>query len=298
MKEKPIRSPKFFWQLLPKKFQRGKPLVPVVRLSGVIGASSPLRPGLTLAATAGPLERAFTMRGADAVAIAINSPGGSPVQSTLIFKRIRALAAEHELPVYVFAEDVAASGGYMLACAGDEIYADESSVVGSIGVISAGFGFSEAIGKLGIERRVYTAGKNKMILDPFQPEKEADVERLKTLQRDVHDAFKALVSDRRGDKLNGDEDEIYSGAFWAGVKAREIGLIDGLGDMRSVMREKLGEHVQLKVVQQQRSWLKRRLGADALLDLLALGRQDTGSSLASDALAAIEERAIWQRYGL
>ncbi|MEM7399968.1 MAG: S49 family peptidase [Pseudomonadota bacterium] len=272
--------------------------MPVVRLSGVIGAASPLRPGLTLAGTAGSLERAFTMRGADAVAIAINSPGGSPVQSTLIFKRIRALAAEHELPVYVFAEDVAASGGYMLACAGDEIYADESSVVGSIGVISAGFGFSNAIDKLGIERRVYTAGKNKMILDPFQPEKAADVERLKTLQRDVHDAFKALVSDRRGDKLSGDEDEIYSGAFWAGVKAREMGLIDGLGDMRSVMREKLGEDVQLKVVQQQRSWLKRRLGADTLLDLFAQRQGDVGSSLAGDALAAIEERAIWQRYGL
>ena len=298
MKEKPTRFPKFFWRLLPKKFQRGKPLVPVVRLSGVIGAGSPLRPGLTLAGTAEPLERAFTMRGADAVAIAVNSPGGSPVQSTLIFKRIRALAAEHELPVYVFAEDVAASGGYMLACAGDEIYADESSVVGSIGVISAGFGFSEAIGKLGIERRVYTAGKNKMTLDPFQPEKAADVKRLKTLQIDVHEAFKALVGDRRGDKLNGDEDEIYSGAFWAGVKAREMGLIDGLGDMRSVMREKLGEDVQLKVVQQQRSWLKRRLGADALLELFASRQDGIGSSLAGDALAAIEERAIWQRYGL
>lgn len=287
-----------FWNLLPKKLRGGKPVVPVVRLSGVIGGGSPLRQGLSLAGVAGTLERAFTMRGAQAVAIAINSPGGSPVQSTLIFKRIRALASENELPVYVFAEDVAASGGYMLACAGDEIYADESSVIGSIGVISAGFGFSEAIGKLGIERRVYTAGKNKMILDPFQPEKAADVERLKTLQRDVHDAFKELVIGRRGDKLKDADDEIYSGAFWAGVKAREMGLIDGLGDMRTVMREKLGEDVQLKVIQQQRSWLKRRLGADALLGLFAHGADDMGSSLAGDAFAAIEERAIWQRYGL
>ncbi len=285
-------------RLLPKRFRRSKPIVPVVRLSGVIGAVSPFRSGLTLAGCAGTLERAFTMRGIKAVAIAVNSPGGSPVQSTLIHKRIRALSAEHEVPVYVFAEDVAASGGYMLACAGDEIYADESSVVGSIGVISAGFGFDQAIGKLGIDRRVYTAGENKMILDPFQPEKEKDVERIKSLQLDIHDSFKNLVRERRGDLLKGEESEMFSGAFWPGRPALELGLIDGIGDMRSVMREKLGDEVELKVIQQQRGWLRRRLGADALVGSLAGSVEQLGPSLAGDLLAVLEERALWSRYGL
>ncbi len=285
-------------RLLPKRFRRSKPIVPVVRLSGVIGAVSPFRSGLTLAGCASTLERAFTMRGIEAVAIAVNSPGGSPVQSALIHKRIRALSAEHEVPVYVFAEDVAASGGYMLACAGDEIYADESSVIGSIGVISAGFGFTEAIGKLGIERRVYTAGENKMILDPFQPEKEKDVERIKSLQLDIHESFKNLVRERRGDQLTGEESEMFSGAFWPGRPALDLGLIDGIGDMRSVMREKLGDKVELKVIQQQRGWLRRRLGADALVDSLAGSVEQLGPSLAGDLLAVLEERALWSRYGL
>ncbi len=285
-------------RLLPKRFRRSKPVVPVVRLSGVIGAVSPFRSGLTLAGCAGTLERAFKMRGIEAVAIAVNSPGGSPVQSALIHKRIRALSAEHEVPVYVFAEDVAASGGYMLACAGDEIYADESSVIGSIGVISAGFGFTEAIGKLGIERRVYTAGENKMILDPFQPEKEKDVERIKSLQLDIHESFKNLVRERRGDQLTGEESEMFSGAFWPGRPALDLGLIDGIGDMRSVMREKLGDEVELKVIQQQRGWLRRRLGADALVGSLAGSVEQLGPSLAGDLLAVLEERALWSRYGL
>ena len=285
-------------RLLPKRLRRSKPIVPVVRLSGVIGAVSPFRSGLTLAGCAGTLERAFKMRGIEAVAIAVNSPGGSPVQSALIHKRIRALSAEHEVPVYVFAEDVAASGGYMLACAGDEIYADESSVIGSIGVISAGFGFTEAIGKLGIERRVYTAGENKMILDPFQPEKEKDVERIKSLQLDIHESFKNLVRERRGDQLTGEESEMFSGAFWPGRPALDLGLIDGIGDMRAVMREKLGDEVELKVIQQQRGWLRRRLGADALVDSLAGSVEQLGPSLAGDLLAVLEERALWSRYGL
>lgn len=284
--------------LLPESLGTKRSVVAVVRLAGAIGISTPLRPGLTLAACAETLERAFSLRGARAVAIAINSPGGSPVQSALIFKRIRALAAEKKLPVYVFAEDVAASGGYMLACAGDEVYADESSILGSIGVISAGFGFADAIGKLGVERRVYTAGENKMILDPFQPEKPADVERLKVLQADVHESFKNLVRDRRGSALTGDEAELFSGAFWAGRQALERGLIDGLGDMRAVMRDKFGDKVRLKVVQQPKGWFRRRIGADtavdALDDLLGSGSR----SLAADLLAALEERALWQRFGL
>ncbi len=288
---------KFLRSLLPARFRQDKPLVPVVRLSGAIGAVSPLRPGLTLAGSAETLERAFSMRGAKAVAILVNSPGGSPVQSTLIFKRIRALADEKELKVYVFAEDVAASGGYMLACAGDEIYADESSIIGSIGVISAGFGFTDAIAKLGIDRRVYTSGENKMILDPFQPEKASDVERLKALQSEVHEAFKSLVRGRRGDVLKGDESDLFSGAFWSGAKALELGLTDGLGDLRSVMREKFGEKVRLKVIQQQKGWLRRRLGADTALLTLLNPSDDTRNSLATDLLATAEERALWARYG-
>ena len=156
--------------------------MPVLRFGGTIGVATPLRPGISLAGTAGAISRAFSMKGAQAVAIQINSPGGSPVQSTLIYKRIRALAEEKELPVYVFAEDVAASGGYLIALAGDEIYADASSIIGSIGVVSSGFGFDKLIEKIGVDRRVYTAGKRKVSLDPFQPEKEDDIKRLKALQ--------------------------------------------------------------------------------------------------------------------
>ena len=193
-----------------------RPVVAVVRLAGIIGPSQPLRGGLNLAAVAGPLEAAFSLKGAKAVALIVNSPGGSPVQSSLIYKRIRSLAEEKELPVYAFAEDVAASGGYMIACAADEIYADESSVIGSIGVVSAGFGFTGLIEKLGVERRVHTAGESKAMLDPFQPEKEEDVKRLETLQRDVHENFKKLVRDARGDRLKVDDPAIFSGEFWAG----------------------------------------------------------------------------------
>jgi serine protease SohB len=277
--------------LLPARLRRERPVVAVVRLAGAIGISTPFKPGLTLAGCAETLERAFSMRGIKAVALAVNSPGGSPVQSALIYKRIRALAAEKELPVYVFAEDVAASGGYMLACAGDEIYADDSSILGSIGVISAGFGFVEAIGRLGVERRVYTSGENKMILDPFQAEKPADVERLKTIQAEIHDSFKALVRDRRGTKLADGDPELFSGAFWAGRQALARGLVDGLGDMRAVMREKYGDKVRLKLVQQPRGWLRSRLGADVALPGL-------GGFAAGDLLAAMEERALWQRFGL
>ena len=285
-------------RLVPNRFRRSKPVVPVVRFFGAIGAVSPFRSGLTLAGCAGALERAFTMRGIEAVAIAVNSPGGSPVQSRLIHHRIRALSAEHEVPVYVFAEDVAASGGYILACAGDEIYADESSVIGSIGVISAGFGFAGAIARLGIERRVYTAGENKMILDPFQPEKEKDVERIRLLQLDLHESFKTLVRGRRGDLLTGEESEMFSGAFWPGRPALDLGLIDGIGDMRSVTRDKRGDGVELKVIHQQRGWLRRGLGADALVGDPAGPAELPWPSLAGDLLAVLEERALWSRYGL
>src|SRR5216684_4775478 len=199
---------------LPKRLRRDLPVVPVVRLTGVIGFSTPLRPGLSIAGIARTLERAFGVRNARAVALAINSPGGSAVQSHLIFQRIRALAEEKKLPVIAFAEDVAASGGYMIACAADEIVCDPASIVGSIGVIGATFGFPEAMKKLGIERRVYTAGESKSMLDPFLPEKEEDVRRLKAIQQDIHDMFIGLVRARRGTRLSASENTVFSGEYW------------------------------------------------------------------------------------
>ena len=277
-------------------------IIPVLRFSGAIGMASPLRPGLSLATVAGQIERAFSYAKAPAVAIAINSPGGSPVQSSLIFRRVRQLAEEKNKRVFVFCEDVAASGGYYLAVAGDEIYADPSSIVGSIGVISAGFGLDKAIERLGVERRVYTAGLNKGSLDPFLPEKADDVARLKALQRDVHDVFIGVVKDRRGAMLKGADSELFSGAFWSGPRAMELGLIDGIADMRTKMRELYGTRVQLRVVSAPGSgllgWLRRapsqRLG---LADTMGAA---TGLpfSLADDMISALEIRSLWSRYGL
>lgn len=283
-----------FTRLIPKRFRRDSPLVTVIQLNGHIGSVTPLRPGLTLSSCAAAIERAFATGGVKAVALTINSPGGSAVQSTLIHNRIRQLADEKKLPVYAFAEDVAASGGYMLALAGDEIHADTSSIVGSIGVISAGFGFVEAIRKLGIERRVHTAGRDKLMLDPFRPQRREDVRHLKALQEDVHEAFKAMVRSRRGDRLKGDEDTLFSGRFWSGEKALELGLIDGIGDLRSVMRRKYGENVRLKAVSAPHGWVRRRLG----LATSATGQPDWQGSLWDDALSAIEARLLWSRYGL
>src|SRR5262245_45772306 len=211
------------------------PVVPVLRLSGPIGMVTPLRPGLAIASLAGPIEKAFSLSKLPTVAVSINSPGGSPVQSHLIFSRIRQLAAEKEKRVYVFCEDVAASGGYFLALAGDEIYADPSSIVGSIGVISAGFGLDKLIDRFGIERRVHTAGKDKGALDPFRPERPEDVALLKAPQRDVHEVFMNVVKERRAGKLNGSEDDLFSGSFWSAPRAHELGLIDGITDLRSKM---------------------------------------------------------------
>ena len=285
-------------------FKPKPPTVAVVRLVGVIGQVGPMRAGLSLAGVAPHLERAFNIGGLKAVALAINSPGGSPVQSALICNRIRALAAEKGVPVITFAEDVAASGGYWLACAGDEIFAQEASVVGSIGVISAGFGFTEAIKRLGIERRVYTAGEKKGLLDPFQPERPEDIERLKQLQAEVHDGFKALVRERRGSRLTGPEAELFSGAFWSGRRALEFGLIDGIADLRGEMRRRYGDKVRLPVIGPARNWLQRRFGPSsqtpdwaALAGGPALGGT-LGSGLADGLLAALEERALWGRYGL
>ncbi len=275
-----------------------KPVVPVLRFTGPIGMVTPLRPGLSIAGVAGAIEKAFDLSKLPSVAVLINSPGGSPVQSNLIFKRIRQLAEEKKKKVYVFCEDVAASGGYFLAIAGDEIYADPSSIVGSIGVISAGFGFVEAIDKLGIERRVYTSGLSKSTLDPFLPENADDVARLKAIQRDVHDVFIGLVKERRLGKLKAPDAELFSGAFWAGPKAFELGLIDGISDVRSKMQELHGQDVRLQVVETQKTGLLARLRRFAPATGLAANHPLSGLAFADDLVSAVETRALWSRFGL
>ena len=271
-----------------------RPIVPVLRFTGPIGMATPLRPGISLASYAGAIDKAFNLSKVPSVAIVINSPGGSPVQSNLIFKRIRQLAEEKKKRVYVFCEDVAASGGYFLAVAGDEIYADPSSIVGSIGVISASFGFVEAIDKLGIQRRVYTAGLNKSTLDPFLPEKPEDIERLKRLQGDVHDVFIGVVKERRLGKLKAPDAELFTGAFWAGQQARDLGLIDGIADVRSKMRDLHGDKVLLKVVSPERTGLLGRARRFAATGSGGWG----GQALADDIVSAVETRALWSRYGI
>lgn len=259
-------------------FIKKPPLVAVIRLSGVIATGA--RGQLNDAALAPVIERAFRKGKPQAVALVINSPGGSPVQSSLIAARVRRLATEKEIPVYAFVEDVAASGGYWLATAADEIYADESSILGSIGVISAGFGLTGLIEKIGVERRVYTAGKSKSMLDPFQPEKPDDIKRLKALQEDIHTAFKTQVTTRRMGKLPEDED-LFTGDIWLGHAAIDKGLIDGIGHVVPKMKEKYGDKVRFRVHGPRRPFISR-----------------FGLQLGADAVAAIEERAEFARFGL
>ena len=273
------------------------PVVPVLRLSGPIGMATPLRSGLSITHAAGAIEKAFEASKVPAVAVLINSPGGSAVQSSLIFRRLRQLAEEKKKRIYVFCEDVAASGGYYLAVAGDEIYADASSIIGSIGVIFAGFGFDKAIEKLGIERRVYTAGESKDALDPFRPSRPEDIERIKSVQRDVHDAFIGVVKERRAGRLSGADSELFSGAFWSGPKALDLGLIDGISDVRTKMRELFGPKVRLKLVPLEKGGLLgrlRRSSSSAGYEELTSGRL----AFAEDLISAIEARALWSRFGL
>jgi serine protease SohB len=278
--------------LLPARLRGGAAVVPVVRLSGVIGVSTPLRPGLTISSVARPLERAFSVRNASAVALAINSPGGSAVQSHLIYQRIRQLAEEHERPVIAFIEDVAASGGYMIACAADEIVCDSASIVGSIGVVGGTFGFNRLLERLGIERRIYTAGERKVMLDPFQPEKPEDVEHLKAIQQDIHRGFIDLVKGRRGAALAGLESNLFSGEYWTGRKAQELGLVDRIGDLRGTLRERYGESVTTPLVAAERGWFGRRAqGVGAFAPFAGVG-------FAEEIVSALEARALWARYGL
>ncbi|WP_315838923.1 S49 family peptidase [Bradyrhizobium prioriisuperbiae] len=270
------------------------PVVPVVRLSGVIGAVTPLRPGLSLAGVARTLERAFGTKNAKAVALVVNSPGGSPVQSRQIFLRIRQLATEKKLPVLVFVEDVAASGGYMIACAGDEIFVDPSSILGSIGVVGGSFGFEGLIKKIGVERRLYTAGEHKATLDPFLPENPEDVERLKAIQREIHQVFIALVKGARGSRLKGADDYLFTGEYWAGGRAVELGLVDALGDLRTTLRARFGDKVVTPVIAPASGPLagllgRRSAGAGALLG--------GASDLPEGLISALEARAVWARFG-
>lgn len=276
------------------------PVVPVLRFNGPIGMVTPLRPGIALSSYAAAIEKAFTMSRQPAVAIIVNSPGGSPVQSNLLFKRIRQLAEENGKRVYVFCEDVAASGGYFLAIAGDEIYADPSSIVGSIGVVSRGFGFVDAIERLGIERRVYTAGTNKNQLDPFLPEDPEDVARLKAIQQDVHDVFIGLVKERRLGKLKAPDGELFSGAFWSAAKAAEFGLIDGIADVRSRMQKQFGKAVKLKVVPVEKGGLLSRLRrfSGSIHPIGNAISAKPGLAFADDLVSALEARALWSRFGL
>jgi len=268
------------------KFFKKKTTIPHVRLTGIIGNAGKFNKGIDLAGQQEILKKAFSIKKIKHVAISINSPGGSPVQSHLIYKYIRQLADKKKIKVLIFAEDVAASGGYLISCAGDEIYANSSSIIGSIGVISASFGFKELIKKMGIERRIYTAGKNKSTLDPFVDEKEEDIKRLKDIQLELHADFIKVVETSRGKKLKDPEkNNIFTGEFWTGASALKLGLIDGIGNADQILKEKFGEEVVIKKFEKQKGWIERKLSASVEGQL-------------SNTLNSIEEKSVWQKFGL
>jgi signal peptide peptidase SppA len=283
-------------EFIPARLRRGIAVVPVVRLSGVIGAVTPLRPGMSLAGVAKTLDRAFAIKNAKAVALVINSPGGSPVQSRQIYLRIRQLAAEKKLPVLVFVEDVAASGGYMIACAGDEIFCDPSSILGSIGVVGGSFGFQGLIQKIGVERRLYTAGAHKAMLDPFLPENPDDVARVKALQREIHAIFISLVKQSRGDRLKGTEDVLFTGEYWAGETSVSLGLADSIGDLRSTLRARYGDKVSMPVIAPASGMLSGLLGRKSA-GAGTRGDLEGIASLPDELISALESRAIWAKFG-
>lgn len=274
---------------------RGRPLVTVLRLSGAIGQGSRLRQALSMQSLSSTIEKAFRPPRLTAVALQVNSPGGSPVQSSLIAARIRQLAREKDVPVLAFAEDVAASGGYWLATAGDEIFADRNSIIGSIGVVFSGFGFPELLARMGVERRLHVAGENKGMLDPFRPEDARDVAHLREIQKRVHEDFIRHVRERRGRRLKGADDVVFSGAFWSGGQALDLGLIDGIGDMTSVLKSRFGDKVRIKPVGGSRALFRRPTFTGARA---AGGGAGEPGLWADQLLAAVEERALWGRFGL
>ena len=267
------------------KIFKKKKVVPHIRLSGVIGSVGKFKQGLNFAGQQELIEKAFSIKKAKAIAISVNSPGGSPVQSHLIYSYIRKQAKKNKKKVLVFAEDVAASGGYLIACAGDEIYANSSSIVGSIGVIYSSFGLQELIKKAGIQRRIYTAGKNKSTLDPFVEEKEEDIQRLKKIQLDLHSDFIKVVEESRSTKLKKDKNpDLFTGEFWSGSKAKDLGLIDGLGNADEILKEKFGDDVTIKKFEKPKSWLNKKLSG-------------ASENQIENLLNILEEKSIWQRYG-
>ena len=267
-------------------FFKKKIIIPHIRLAGIIGSAGRFKQGIDFSGQQEIIKKAFSFKKAKTIAISINSPGGSPVQSHLIHDYIKQLAKKNKKKVVIFAEDVAASGGYLIACAGDEIYANSSSIVGSIGVISASFGFQDAIKKIGVQRRVYTAGKNKSTLDPFKEEKEEDIERIKKLQLELHSDFIEVVKKSRGPKLKDPEkNNTFTGEFWSGSASMKLGLIDGIGNAEQILREKFGEDIVIKKLEKQKSFIAKKLSSsiDNQIDNIA---------------SVIEERALWQKFGL
>jgi len=268
-------------------FQNSAPVVAILPLEGVIGSGNRFSNGLNLAAIEEKIDQAFDVYNVKAVALAINSPGGSPVQSELIMRRIKKIGQEKKIPVYAFAEDVAASGGYLISLAATEIYAHEASIVGSIGVISAGFGFNKAIEKIGVERRIYAAGENKSVLDPFQPEKANEIKLLKDMQKDIHEFFKELVKESRGDRLKGTQKIMFSGQFWAGKEAVKLGLVDGIGDIHTVMTEKFGDKTKFKRIKEEKGFIKGLLGISG-----------PKNKISDEIIATLESKSLWARFGL
>ncbi len=278
--------------------------VAVLRLEGVIAANARMGKAINLDAYAKLIERAFTMPGVDAVALVINSPGGSPVQSALVMDRIREMADDNDIPVIAFTEDVAASGGYMIALAADEIYAHPASIVGSIGVVYAGFGFPEAMKKMGVERRIFTAGESKSMLDPFEPTKEEDVERIKDLQNKIHEYFKDMVRKRRGKRLGSPRIKIFSGDVFLGAEAQKLGLVDGVDTLRPKLKERFGQNVRIRVLAPDKPKLAGLLGVLSGGDKSDPGAKsadllNAGSKgLVDDAIDSVETRLWWQKWGL
>ena len=267
-------------------FFKKKTIIPHIRLTGIIGSAGKFKQGIDLAGQKDLLKKAFSVKKIKYVAISINSPGGSPVQSHLIFSYIRQLAEKKKIKVLIFAEDVAASGGYLISCAGDEIYANSSSIIGSIGVISASFGFKDLIKKIGIERRVYTAGKNKSTLDPFVEEKEEDVKRLKSIQLELHADFIKVVEKSRGSKLKDpDKNNIFTGEFWTGSSALKLGLIDAIGNVDQILKEKFGDRLVIKNFEKQKGFIAKKLSSSLKEPI------DSFSNF-------LEEKSLWQKFGL
>ena len=273
-------------------FLKRKKIIPVIHLSGIIGNVGGLRNGLTLSSIENLLEKAFKLKNSAAVAIIINSPGGSPAQSSLIYKRIKKLSKINKSKVIFFVEDVAASGGYYIACAGDEIYVDENSIVGSIGVIYASFGFDKFIKKYGIERRIFTTGKNKSILDSFQKQKLSDVNKLKNIQMEIFKNFKDVVIKSRNRKINKQNKDIFSGSFWTGKEAIKLGLADGIGDLKTIMEKKFGKKVKYLPIKPKKSFIKSIFSKTSYSKDLV----DT-KKIINDMIVYMESRNIWGRYG-